>query len=165
MSALDTRASLARHQAWYVSPLPLTGATAAAMDAWLTAGVRQGEAGALEQIWRTNARGHAVLAAEGSECERTCQAPGAAADAAAWHERVWVVRSPRPADQQAAGLEKRLGHAQTTLAALTPPRGRGKGPITDDATLVEAMARVLEEHRVDGLRSVPWEKQVEQTTQ
>jgi transposase len=28
MSALDTRASLARHQDWYLSPLPLTGATA-----------------------------------------------------------------------------------------------------------------------------------------
>ena len=46
MSALDTRAYLARHQDWYLSPLPLTGATAAAMDAWITAGVTQGEAGA-----------------------------------------------------------------------------------------------------------------------
>src|SRR5712691_9612756 len=45
MRALDTRASLARHQDWYVSPLPLTGATAEAMDAWITAGVTQGEAG------------------------------------------------------------------------------------------------------------------------
>jgi transposase len=45
MSALDTRAYLARHQDWYVSPFPLTGATAEAMDAWITAGVTQGEAG------------------------------------------------------------------------------------------------------------------------
>ena len=45
-SALDTRAYLARHQAWYLSPLPLTGATAEAMDAWITAGVTKGEAGA-----------------------------------------------------------------------------------------------------------------------
>ena len=28
MSALDTRAYLAKHQDWYLSPLPLTGATA-----------------------------------------------------------------------------------------------------------------------------------------
>src|SRR2546428_3004837 len=47
MSALETRAYLARHQDWYLSPLPLTGATAAAMDAWITAGVTQGEAGAV----------------------------------------------------------------------------------------------------------------------
>jgi transposase len=74
MRALDTRADLARHQAWYVSPLPLTGTTAAAMDAWITVGVTQGAAGAFTRIGRTNDRGHEGLAAEGSECERTCHA-------------------------------------------------------------------------------------------
>ena len=43
MSALETRAYLAKHQNFSLSPLPLTGATAEAMDAWITAGVRQGE--------------------------------------------------------------------------------------------------------------------------
>src|SRR5919205_3636013 len=76
MSALDTRASLARHQDWFLSPLPLTGTTATAMDAWITVGVTKGEAGELTQIWRTNDRGHEVLAAEGYEFERTCRAPG-----------------------------------------------------------------------------------------
>jgi transposase len=69
------------------------------------------------------------------------------------------------ADQQAAGLEKRLRHAETQLASRTPSRGRGKRPITAEATLVEARALVLPEHRVDGLLSVAWEKQGEQTTQ
>jgi transposase len=46
MSALATRAYLARHQDGSLSPVPLTGATAEAMDAWGTAGVPQGEAGA-----------------------------------------------------------------------------------------------------------------------
>jgi transposase len=45
MSAWDTRAYLVRHQDWYLSPFPLTGATAEAMDAWITVGVTQGEAG------------------------------------------------------------------------------------------------------------------------
>jgi len=45
MRALDTRAYLARHQDWYLSPLPLTGATAEAMDAWITTGVTKGETG------------------------------------------------------------------------------------------------------------------------
>jgi len=69
------------------------------------------------------------------------------------------------ATQQATGLETRLHHAETKLAALTPPRGRGKRQITDEATLVEAIDLVLTEHRVDGLLSVTWEKQVEQTIQ
>src|SRR2546430_11647026 len=88
MSALDTRAYLARHQDLYLSPLPLTRATAEAMDAWITAGVTQGERGALERIMRTNDRGHTVLAAEGYECERTCDAPGDGGDAVPWRERV-----------------------------------------------------------------------------
>src|SRR5437870_454314 len=161
MSALDTRAYLARHQDWYLSPLPLTGGTAEAMDAWITAGVTKREAGAFAQIWRTNDRGHEVLAAEGYECERTCCAPGGDVE---WRERVLVVRSPLHAHHQAAGLETRLRHAETQLTALTPPRGRGKRQITDEATLVEAIARVLKEHRVVGLLSLAWEKQVEQTT-
>ena len=45
MRALDTRAYLARHQDCYLSPLPLTGATAEAMETWITTGVRQGETG------------------------------------------------------------------------------------------------------------------------
>ena len=162
ISALDTRAYLARHQDWYLSPLPLTGATAEAMDAWITAGVTKREAGELTRIWRTNDRGHEVLAAEGYEFERTCCTP---VDDMTWSERVLVVRSPMHAAQQAAGLETRLRHAETQLAALTPPRGRGKRQITDEAPLVEAIDRVLTEYRVAGLLSVTWEKQVEQTTQ
>src|SRR2546423_2336519 len=57
MSALDTRAYLARHQDCYLSPLPLTGATAEAMDAWITTGVRKGEAGALERAPRPQGPG------------------------------------------------------------------------------------------------------------
>src|SRR5499433_1827827 len=119
MSALDTRAYLARHQDWYLSPLPLTGATAQAMDTWITTGVRKGEAGELVRIWRTNDRGHEVLAAEGYEFERPCGTPDSGMK---WRERVVMVRSPLHANQQAAGLEKRLRHAETALTALTPPR-------------------------------------------
>jgi transposase len=162
MSALETRAYLARHQDWYLSPLPLPGATAEAMDAWITAGVTKGAASEFTRIWRTHDRGHAVLAAEGYEVARTCCGPGGEG---AWSERVFVVRSPIHANHQAAGLEKRLHHAESQLAALTPPRGRGKRHITDEAALVEAIDRVLSAHQVDGLLSGAWEKQVEQTTQ
>ena len=84
---------------------------------------------------------------------------------AAWTERVLVLRSPRPAQQPAAGLETRLAHAENQLAARTPPRGRGKRQITDEATLVAAMDVVLTEQRVEGWLSVTGEKQVEQHPQ
>jgi transposase len=162
MSALETRAHIAGHQHMYLSPLPLTGTTAEAMDAWITEGVAQGGAGELERIFRTNERGQEVLAAEGYEFERACCAPVGEEE---WSERVLVVRSPVHAARQAAGLEARLAHAETKLATLTPPRGRGKRQITDEATLLEAIDQVLKAHRVDGLLSVEWEKQTERKTQ
>jgi transposase len=162
MSALDTRAYIVGHQHMYLSPLPLTGATAEAMEAWITAGVAHSEAGTLARIFRTNDRGHEVLAAEGYEVERSCGVPGGAE---AWTERVLVLRSPLHAQQQAAGLETRLGHAEKKLAALTPPRGRGKRQITDETALAEAIDTVLQDHRVHGLLRVAWEKQIERKTQ
>jgi transposase len=162
MSALATRAHIAGHQHMYLSPLPLTGTTAEAMEAWITAGVARREAGTLERVFRTDDRGHEVLAAEGYEVERTCWAPEGSAP---WTERVLVIRSPMHAQQQVAGLETRLSHAETKLAALTPPRGRGKRQITDEATLLEAIDTVLTDHRVHGLLRVAWDKQCEQKTQ
>src|SRR5258708_27020321 len=79
MSALDTRAYLAKHQDWYLSPLPLTGTTAEAMDAWITTGVKKSEAGELERRWRTNDRGHEVLAAARLVIARASGAPGGGA--------------------------------------------------------------------------------------
>src|SRR4249920_997603 len=90
-SALETCASLAMPPAWDWSPRPLTGTTAQTRDVWITTGVTKSEAGACARLGRTPDREHAVLAVEGAECERPCDAPGAAGDAAAWNERRLVV--------------------------------------------------------------------------
>ena len=161
MSALSTRAYVAAHQHFYLSPLPLTGTTAEAMADWIGEGIGKDRAGKLERIFRSNDRGDAVLAAEGYEVERTC---GLEAGAAAWSERVLVVRSPVHAERQAAGLETRLAHAEQKLAALTPARGRGKRQITDEATLVETIEHVLNTQRVEGLLSIEWAQQSERHT-
>src|SRR3989442_11704762 len=137
MSALETRASIVGHHDVYLSPLPLTGATAEAMEAWISEGVARSATGELVRLFRLNDRGHEVLAAEGYEFERTCCAKGRHEG---WMERVMVVHSPLHANHQAAGLDKRLRHAETALAALTPPRGRGKRQITEEVTLVKAIA-------------------------
>lgn len=162
MSALETRWHIATHQHVYLSPLPLTGSTAEAMESWIAQGIAKDEVGALDRIFRTNDRGHEVLAAEGYEFERTCCASQSDEE---WTERVLVVRSPAHAARQAAGLASRLENAAAKLAALTPPRGRGKRQITDQATLLEAISSVLKAHRVEGLLSVEWEKQTERKTQ
>src|SRR5256712_4707542 len=162
MSALETRTHVVGHHDFYLSPLPVTGATAEAMEAWIAEGVTKHEAGELERIFRINDRGQEVLAAEGYEFERTC---GAQVGEEAWRERVLVVRSPVHAARQVAGLESRLDHAEQQLAALTPTRSRGKRQITEEANIVEAIDHVLKAQRVDGLLSVAWEKQSERHTQ
>ena len=128
---------------------------------WISAGIGQDSAGKLARIFRSNDRGDAVLAAEGYEVERTC---GLEAGAAAWSERVFVVRSPVHAERQAAGLETRLAHAEQKLAALTPARGRGKRQITDEVTLLAAIEHVLNAPRVEGLLSLEWAPQIERQT-
>ena len=123
MSALDIRAYLAQHQDWYLSPLPLTGATAEAIDAWITTGVTQGQRSALTRIERTNDRGHTVLVAEGYEFERTCEAPGDGGDAVTWRERVLVMRSPMHADQPGSRVGKTPRPCgDPTDGADAPPR-------------------------------------------
>src|SRR5207247_11399170 len=122
------------------------------------------EAESGQPVWhvRRYERGDEWLAAEGYEFGRTSCALGGEEE---WTERLLVVRLPMHAKQQAAGLETRLAHAEKHLAALTPPRGRGKRQITDEATLLAAIDTVLKAQRVDGLLSLEWEKQTERKTQ
>ncbi len=75
-----------------------------------------------------------------------------------------MVRSPAQAERQEVGLEKRLAHAETKLAALTPARGRGKRQITMEITLRAAIDHVLKEQRVEGLLHMAWEPQIERHT-
>ena len=161
MSALDTRAYVVGRQHLYLSPLPLTGATAEAMAAWISDGIAKDRDGALERLVRRNHRDEEVLVAEGYEFERRC---GLEEGEAEWTERVLVVRSPAHAERQVAGLAKRLAPAEHKLAALTPARGRGKRQITEEAQLVAAIDKVLKEQQVEGLLQVEWQQEIERHT-
>lgn len=115
-------------------------------------------------MFRDNPREQSVLVAEGYECERRCSLEDGEGGTTVWSERVMVVRSPMHAAQQTAGLEKRLATAAKKLAALTPARGRGKRQMTDEGMLMDAMANVLQEQRVEGLLRIDWEQQIERRT-
>ena len=65
MSALATRAYVAGHQHVYLSPLPLTGATAEAMGEWISEGIAKDQKGELERIVRFNPRAEAVIGGRG----------------------------------------------------------------------------------------------------
>jgi transposase len=161
MSAVDTRAYVVGRQHMYLSPLPLTGATAEAMAAWISEGIAKDRDGALERLVRRKHRDEEVLVAEGYEFERRC---GLEEGEAEWTERVLVVRSPAHAERQVAGLAKRLATAEHKRAALTPARGRGKRQITEEPQLVAAIDKVLKEQQVEGLLQVEWQQEIERHT-
>jgi transposase len=164
MSALDIRAYLSARQQVYLSPLPLTGATAQQMPQWISQGIAQDKAGELERVFRTHDQGQEVLVAQGYELERTCRVQDACGHRE-WSERVLVVHSPSHGERQGKALAKRLAQAETKIRALTPARGRGKRQITEEAELVKAIAKVLKAHRVEDLLQIAYVKQTECRTQ
>src|SRR5437868_4011225 len=79
-----------------------------------------------------------------------------------WQERVLVVRSHAYAQTQRPHLEERLDKAQAALLALTPPVGRGKRQITEEAALQSAASSVLVKHGVAGLLTYISQRESEQ---
>ena len=71
------------------------------------------------------------------------------------------MNSPSYAKSQAAGLERRIENAVKKLYALTPQRGPGKRQITDEETLKASIAKILKQHKVEGMLSCKYEKEVE----
>jgi transposase len=152
MSALSTRAHLQAQGQYYLTPLALLGETAELLPQWIAAGVAQEEQ--LTQVLTED--GKQVLA-QGYEVHRRC-----VCGELSWQERVLVVRSPAYAQTQRRHLQDRLEKAQAALLALTPPVGRGKRQITEEAVLQSAAEAVLTKHRVMGLLTYTAQRQVEQ---
>ena len=155
MAALGTRAELVQQADQYLVPLPQTGETAREMAAWIDALVDGTQPATL--IWEG-----ARLLGGGYEFTRPQRAsvPSAAGTTldVAWLERVQVVRALSLAHAQAVGLEQRLQSASRELLALTPPPGRGKRQIREEAALQEAIQTVLARHAVEGLLTVSWQR-------
>ena len=161
MSSRTTRAYIHTRGHHYLTPLALVGETASAMQAWIQAGLDEKQP--LTPIYVENERGEQVLQAQGYEITRSCSTY-VNDELVAWDERVFVVRSEAYARTLKRGLEKRLATATAKLQALTPPRGRGKRQMTEEADLRQAAQAILQTHRVEGLLDYTFERQVERET-
>ncbi|MDU9049268.1 MAG: IS1634 family transposase [Candidatus Electrothrix sp. Rat3] len=163
MSSLETRTYIRSLYNHYLSPLPLTGKIAKEMETWIEGGLARKTDGELEQVFRENDKGEEVLIAEGYELDRN-QSGVYEGKEFQWNERILILHSPAHAAKQERGLEQRLEKAQLKLNALTPPRGRGKRQITEESVLQEKIDKILKAHKVEGLLTVEYEKQVEEHT-
>jgi transposase len=162
LSALATRAYIRWRGHHYLAPLALTGDTAAEMRAWVQDALNGKQT--LTPIPMFDDQGQALPKVAGYETTRQCMAP-VDGNTLEWTERVFVVYSESYAKAQARGLEQRLATATTKLNALTPPRGRGKRQIKDEAQLMQAAQVILQAHRVEGLLSYTFERQEERHIQ
>jgi transposase len=162
MSALATRAYLRGRGHHYLVPLALVGDTAAEMRAWVQDALSGKQT--LTPIAIVDDQGQAQPLVQGYETTRICTAP-VDENPLEWTERVFVVYSETYAKAQTRGLEQRLATATAKLNGLTPPRGRGKRQIKDEAPLTQAAQAILQTHRVEGLLAYTFERQVEQRTQ
>src|SRR3989442_1022340 len=152
MSALATRAHMQEQGQYYLTPLAQVGETAQQMPQWIEAGGAQGGrfAGGFGE-------GREEVLGQGNEGSRAC-----VSGAHSWPGRGGGGRSQASADTQCQHLEDRLAKAQVALLALTPPVGRGKRQITEEAALQTAAEAVLTKHRVTGLLTYSYERQAEQ---
>lgn len=132
MSALETRAYLEHEKQQYLSPLAMTGKTAAEISEWIK--VAGDETHPLRPIYVENTGGERKLYAEGYEFERTVQAE-VDGETQAWTERVLVVCSHSYRQIEQRGLVERLQKATDKLLALTPAPARGKRQIRDEVEL------------------------------
>jgi transposase len=166
MSAWATRVHIRAMGNHYLMPLALVGEAGQDMPVWIQEAVDGKHE--LSPIHAPGAsadpkgcRAYEKPLAEGYERTRvhTAQVEGQTLE---WTERVLVVHSEVYADVMTRGLERRLANATTKLKALTPPRSRGKRQIEDEEALVAAANTILHNHRVEGLLSYTFERQVEQ---
>jgi transposase len=159
MSAWATRVHIRAMGHYYLMPLALVGEVGQDMPVWIQEAVDGKHE--LSPIHAPGASADEKPLAEGYERTRvhTAQVEGQTLE---WTERVLVVHSEVYADVMTRGLERRLANATTKLQALTPARSRGKRQIEDEGTLVAAANTILRDHRVEGLLSYTFERQVEQ---
>ena len=159
MSAWATRVHIRAKDHHYLAPLAMVGDTAEDMHTWIQEALDGKHT--LTSIYAPDAKEGEDPIAEGYELVRPCTAQ-VADRTLKWMERVIIVRSQTYAGVMKRGLERRLANAIDKLKALTPPRGRGKRQIKEEADLMEKINAILEKHRVEGLLSYTFERQVEQ---
>jgi transposase len=160
MAALETRADIARHEDYYLVPLPQTGEVPEKFATWVDA-VVAGSQG-VELLYVQDEKGNSKLFGAGYELERKCQA-NVDAEVFEWSERVQIVKSLSLAWRQGEHLEERMRRAEVELRALTPAVGRGHRQYRQEEELRAAIAEVLERHKVSPFLTVAWRREERRT--
>ena len=155
MAALETRAEIARFGDYYLTVAPMTGQIAKLLPTWIESVI----SGQQKTKPLLNQAGEKV--GLGFEFERQLEAKlpsleGEESQDFSFTERVQVIQSNSLVEQQKAGLEKRLERAEAELFDLTPKPKQGQRQYKEEESLLEAITKVIDKHKVSGLLQVKW---------
>ena len=164
MSALNTRATIVAEDDFYLTPLAHLkdgpGLLEELLAPWTDREAEMKFIFSPADLLEAGQSPDSELAlACGFEISRTCQAQ-VAGRSVEWQERLLVVRSFQYAQSTQKLLHRRLDQAEKALQALTPPRGRGKRQIKDEASLLAAIQRIEEKYRVPGFFEYVYQQEV-----
>src|SRR6516162_5814830 len=154
MAALETRGAIAAHGDFYLTRLPLTGAT---KEDLTTTWVEDAISGTRRAELVPIAVGEDQLGV-GYEFERP-QTTCIDQVEQTWTERVQVIRSESLVQTPTRALRRRLEKAAAAVRALTPPVGPGRVQWTTGWELERAVTAVLVEHEVEDLLEVAWTRE------
>jgi transposase len=164
MSANQSRTAIVAGNDYYLTPLPHEKSEPELLDQLLTE-FQAGEAELIpvflpEDLPDDGREPDPALAiAQGFEVSRK-QTRRVAGKKVSWTERCLLVRSCSYQQAMQAGLERRLAKAEAAWGQLTPAPGRGKRPISDEASLQQAMARIEKQYKVTGLFHLSFTQEV-----
>jgi transposase len=164
MSAIQSRTAIVAGNDCYLTPLPHEKSEPELLDQLLTefqAGEEELVPVFLPQDLPDDGRepDPALAIAEGFEVSRK-QTRRVAGKKVSWTERCLLVCSCSYQQAMQAGLERRLAKAEAAWGQLTPAPGRGKRPISDEASLQQAMARIEKQYKVAGLFHLSFTQEV-----
>ena len=154
MSAQATRAHIHKQGHYYLTPLSRVGNMDQQLRDWLAESSIKNWPRLEVNI--KDEQGKTQVIASGYELKRS-QKMVTSDQLRQWTERVLLVHSPVFEQQQQRGLQQRLQTATEKLRSLTPPVGRGKRQIRDEAVLHQKAIAILKQHRVEGLLSYSYE--------
>jgi len=164
MSALNTRATIVAKDDFYLTPLAHLKDDPGLLEELLTPWVdREDE---MEYIFlpedlpeQGQSPDSELALAYGFTVARPRQAK-VAGRSVEWQERLLVVRSFQYTQSTQKLLHRRLDKAEKALKALSPPRGRGKRQIKDEASLLAAIQRIEDKYRAQGFFDYDYQQEV-----
>jgi len=158
MAALQTRASIAAQQDFYLCPLSALQAPPEQVSQEVE--TRHAQATPLIEVSRVDEQGVSTTIAQGYETVQTVTAQ-VDGQTRSWQERRLLVQSMAATRAAQAHLQERLQQAQQELVELTTRR-QGKPRLTTRTEVDEAIKALLKRFRVEGLLQVEIQEHVQQ---